>query len=103
MAGKTVVTVPGYYQVVQHLHLQENSGKYQRTGEGFVFRAGLQAAGRVIRSSKDRGVVVLIDKRFSMMRYRSLFPEDWQPVFIHEAAQLEDALKKFWNRSDLSG
>jgi DNA excision repair protein ERCC-2 len=34
----------------------------------------LQAAGRVIRSESDRGVVLLIDQRFGTVRYHALFP-----------------------------
>ena len=42
----------------------------------------LQATGRVIRSEKDRGVVLLIDARFREQRYRRLFPSWWQPVAL---------------------
>ena len=37
----------------------------------------LQAAGRVIRSEKDRGVLLLIDERFSTIKYKRLYPEEW--------------------------
>ena len=37
----------------------------------------LQAAGRVIRTEEDEGVVVLIDERFNTMTYRRLFPPHW--------------------------
>jgi Rad3-related DNA helicase len=37
----------------------------------------VQAAGRVIRSVDDRGVVVLIDDRFSESRVQQLFPRWW--------------------------
>jgi len=57
----------------------------------------LQAAGRVIRTSRDRGVVLLIDQRFSTYRYRSLFPTTWQPVKIADEYQLERGLKTFWD------
>ncbi|WP_017901833.1 ATP-dependent DNA helicase [Pseudomonas asplenii] len=38
----------------------------------------VQAAGRVIRSQQDRGVVVLIDDRFAEARVRQLLPRWWQ-------------------------
>jgi len=38
----------------------------------------VQAAGRVIRSQQDRGVVLLIDDRFAEARVRQLFPRWWQ-------------------------
>ncbi|NMA85974.1 MAG: ATP-dependent DNA helicase, partial [Tissierellia bacterium] len=37
----------------------------------------LQAAGRVIRSEKDRGALLLIDERFSTIKYKRLYPEEW--------------------------
>jgi len=56
----------------------------------------MQAAGRVIRSEQDRGVILLIDERYNNHQYRNLFPVEWFPhnrVFIHS---LGDYLKHFW-------
>ena len=38
----------------------------------------LQAAGRVIRSETDRGVVLLIDKRYFGHEYTALCPPHWR-------------------------
>jgi len=56
----------------------------------------LQAAGRVIRSETDRGVVLLIDRRYSAPRYRSLLPEEWEPRRVQDPRQFAEALDKFW-------
>ena len=37
----------------------------------------VQAAGRLLRSEKDRGVIVLIGKRFLDRRYARLLPDEW--------------------------
>ena len=37
----------------------------------------LQAAGRVIRTRKDRGTILLMDERFTGRDYRMLFPREW--------------------------
>ena len=37
----------------------------------------LQAAGRVIRTEADTGIVVLIDSRYATGQYRGLFPAHW--------------------------
>ena len=37
----------------------------------------IQAAGRVLRTPEDRGVVALLGRRFLREPYRSLLPEDW--------------------------
>jgi DNA excision repair protein ERCC-2 len=39
----------------------------------------VQAAGRLIRTERDRGVVVLMDSRFLQTRYLRCFPPDWTP------------------------
>ena len=59
----------------------------------------LQAAGRLIRTEKDRGVVLLIDQRYARFQYKSLLREEWDPVWTHDTRQLTDALRKFWSDS----
>jgi len=56
----------------------------------------LQAAGRVIRTDRDRGIVLLVDKRFAAFRYRSLLPETWVTVRVGGEEQLEERLGQFW-------
>jgi DNA excision repair protein ERCC-2 len=58
----------------------------------------LQAAGRVIRTEKDRGVVLLIDQRYGRYQYKSLLREEWDPVRVQDPRQLADGLQKFWNQ-----
>lgn len=57
----------------------------------------LQAAGRVIRSETDRGVVLLIDTRFGQVRYRDLRPPWWQPMMVREESTLAQLLAEFWS------
>lgn len=57
----------------------------------------LQAAGRVIRSENDRGVVILIDDRFGEPTYRRLFPAHWRGLrFVGNLHSLEVLLDRFW-------
>lgn len=57
----------------------------------------LQAAGRVIRTPQDRGVVLLIDDRFSMWDYRRLMPPHWSHFTpVYDCNVLRTALEKFW-------
>ena len=42
-------------------------------------RKVIQAAGRVIRGTEDRGTVMLIDDRFDEARVRRMFPSWWAP------------------------
>ncbi|MHB9028923.1 MAG: ATP-dependent DNA helicase, partial [Candidatus Latescibacterota bacterium] len=61
------------------------------------FTKVLQAAGRVIRSEKDRGVVLLIDKRFAAERYRTLFPREWHTVIVRDGKHLSRIVQDFWS------
>lgn len=57
----------------------------------------LQAAGRVIRTPQDRGVVLLIDDRFAQAEYRRLFPPHWRHLqYLPGTDALRAALAAFW-------
>ncbi len=59
----------------------------------------MQAAGRVIRSDTDRGVVVLIDDRYATPKYVSMYPKHWsQMQHFSSAASLNSAICEFWKR-----
>lgn len=61
----------------------------------------LQAAGRVIRGENDRGVVLLIDSRFTAGSYRCLFPSHWSGCeTIRSAEELDERLARFWSGTD---
>lgn len=57
----------------------------------------LQAAGRVIRSPEDRGVVCLIDRRFGHSGYASLLPANWRMKRVSSRQSLAAAVSAFWN------
>ncbi len=57
----------------------------------------LQAAGRVIRTEHDRGVVLLLDDRFAQEGYRRLFPRHWAHLqYLPGTDALKQALQTFW-------
>ena len=61
----------------------------------------LQAAGRVIRTSEDRGIVVLADDRYATPKYRTLFPKHWQNVkYAGNASSLAEIIRRFWENQD---
>lgn len=57
----------------------------------------LQAAGRCIRTEKDKGVVLLLDDRYFTNKYKSLLPREW---FLNILVESEKGIKKtcehFW-------
>lgn len=57
----------------------------------------LQAAGRVIRTKEDRGVVLLLDERFLQREYLELFPQEWQGYERCTVGNAGQKIRAFWN------
>lgn len=60
----------------------------------------VQTAGRLIRRSEDRGVVVLVDPRLGEQAYQQLFPRHWQPQYTRMIDALLQQTQDFWNTVD---
>ena len=56
----------------------------------------LQAAGRVIRTDEDRGVILLLDNRFQDRRYRETFPREWADYDFCNTQTASEKIRKFW-------
>ncbi len=57
----------------------------------------LQAAGRVIRTEEDMGVVALLDNRFTQSSYKSLFPREWKGYRNVLTKTVNKAISQFWS------
>ena len=76
---------------------RENGYAYTYTYPGM--NKVLQAAGRVIRSEDERGVVLLVDDRFASPEYRMITPEYWGHMkFLSTARDLLDTVTNFWKK-----
>ncbi|HEX2980337.1 MAG TPA: ATP-dependent DNA helicase [Anaerolineaceae bacterium] len=63
------------------------------------FNRVLQATGRVIRTETDRGIIVLLDERFTQARYRNLFPHHWRGFqVVQNTGEIVEKLARFWSR-----
>ena len=60
----------------------------------------LQAAGRVIRTARDEGVIVLLDDRFLTKGTAVLFPREWDDCVITDRRRFGAQLADFWSRRD---
>ncbi|MCR4814827.1 MAG: ATP-dependent DNA helicase [Lachnospiraceae bacterium] len=82
-------------------YFDENAGRgyeyaYQIPGMNKI----LQAAGRLIRTEKDRGIILYLEKRFLKPEYTVLFPEH---MLFEETVSLNTVSKHiaaFWNMQD---
>lgn len=59
----------------------------------------LQAAGRVIRTMEDVGVVALLDHRFLHSAYQRMFPREWEQYEIVSVDTVGESVERFWNRT----
>ncbi|MEG1505171.1 MAG: ATP-dependent DNA helicase [Lachnospiraceae bacterium] len=56
----------------------------------------LQAAGRVIRTEEDRGVILLLDQRFQGTQYQEAFPREWAGISTCNLQNIRGKLELFW-------
>lgn len=73
----------------------------RREGDGFAYAyryPGMnkvqQAAGRVIRTAEDVGVIALLDERFLNRENRDLFPREWEQYEICSLRNVEACVKR---------
>lgn len=104
MLSQVIVVSPALPQVSPERELLKRYFD-EHAGQGFAYAylipgitRVVQAAGRLIRSAEDRGVIVLICRRFLQQPYVSLLPEDWtggDPRTL-KVADLPEAIRRFF-------
>ena len=83
--------------------LKEYYDEEKRNGFDFAYRFPgmnkvLQAAGRLIRTMDDRGVIVLLDDRFLTREYVEQFPMEWDDYVPVRLSTVGEEVKHFWER-----
>ena len=58
----------------------------------------LQAAGRVIRTEDDRGVILLLDERFQREKGKEIFPKEWVDCERCRLDIVEEKIRLFWEK-----
>jgi Rad3-related DNA helicase len=82
----------------------------QRCGQGFDYAyryPGMnkvqQAAGRVIRTATDQGVILLLDERLLHRDYINLFPREWNDFKVCSVSTIKKQLSEFWEEVENEG
>jgi DNA excision repair protein ERCC-2 len=62
----------------------------------------IQAAGRIVRDARERGVIVLMDPRFLEKDYQETMPEDWFQTSARElvSTRIIHDVAAFWQEQD---
>lgn len=78
-----------------------------KSGNGFDFafrypgmNKVLQAAGRVIRTTEDCGVILLLDERFLQSDYNSLYPREWDKRETTNLLEISSRVEDFWRNQE---
>jgi len=99
----TVIVGPGLPMVCEERELYKRYfEENQKNGFDYAYlfpgmNKVLQAAGRVIRTEEDRGLILLLDDRFLTNSYRCLFPAEWEPEPVTIDTITKQA-KAFWEK-----
>ena len=81
---------------------------YGRDGFDYAYRfPGInkveQAAGRVIRTAEDLGVILLLDERLLAPSYTRLFPREWRRRGVCTVESVGMKIREFWEKHLLEG
>lgn len=98
-----IVVGTGLPQISREREILKNYYE-ERSGCGFDYayrypgiNKVLQAAGRVIRTTEDRGIILLLDERFLSPDYHSLYPREWEQRAVCSLDQVEQYITKYWS------
>ncbi len=77
--------------------------KFPRKGQfyGYIYPAIskiIQAAGRCIRTEKDRGVIALLDNRFPWPLYAQSFPSTWEMIKEEDPFKISGQISEFFEK-----
>ncbi len=63
----------------------------------------LQAAGRVIRTAEDIGIVLLLDERFLQASYKALYPREWEHMEVVDRGNAAEKMAEFFEHCKSNG
>lgn len=99
----TIIVGTGMPQIgIEREILQQYFQKEEGAGFDYAFRYPgfnkiLQAAGRVIRTEEDKGVIILLEERLLGQEYSNLFPREWEQIQSCDKGGIEEKIACFWN------
>ena len=96
IVGTGLPSIDTRQQILRYFFDQKENFGYEYAYTYPGMNKVLQAAGRVIRTENDCGVIVLLDERFLTNRYKSLFPREWNDYVITNVSKVHEEILDFW-------
>jgi DNA excision repair protein ERCC-2 len=102
VVGPALPTVCFERELMRQYHDDNGDAGFARAYLHAGMQRAVQAAGRVIRTMTDRGVIVLLGRRFLEPEYAACPPDDWIHHSVEELAthDLASSLASFWASHD---
>lgn len=103
----TIVVGTGLPQISNEREILKNHyDKAGGNGFDYAFRFPginkvLQAAGRVIRTTEDCGIILLLDERFWQPDYQWLYPREWEDRKNCTLDTVAAYVNDFWKQTDM--
>ena len=93
-------------ELLRQYYDRKHDGTQKENGFDIAYRYPgmnkvLQAAGRVIRTTRDCGIIALLDDRFLTEEYRRLFPREWSDVQRVTLKTAGEKVETFWRSLDM--
>ena len=93
-------------ELLRQYYDRKHDGTQKENGFDIAYRYPgmnkvLQAAGRVIRTTRDCGIIALLDDRFLTEEYRRLFPREWSDVQRVTLRTAGEKVETFWRSLDM--
>ena len=103
MATVTVYDCESDEKVTTTAYAREDADKKGMDGFAYAYQYPgmnkvMQAAGRVIRTVNDKGVIALLDDRFLLPEYVALFPREWERYTVVNRFNVKQAVDDFWGQ-----
>lgn len=83
-------------EILKHYYNQKGKDGFDYAYRYPGMNKVLQAAGRVIRTDEDYGVIALLDERFLERKYLELFPREWADYQVVGVKDVQETVERFW-------
>lgn len=87
-------------EILKHYFEEQGENGYDYAYQFPGMNKVMQAAGRVIRTAEDRGVILLLDDRFLRTDTQALFPREWSEYGEVNRMNVRGWLEYFWKNGD---
>ena len=98
--GTGIPQISGETDLLKNYYSEKGYDGFDHAYKYPGFNKVMQAAGRVIRTAEDRGVILLLDERFTQSGYRNIFPKEWSDAKTCSMRNAAQKISGFWNGTD---